>query len=513
MILINDTQTLQVVLAGAVATRQCPIDVGWAEDDGTTLSSDSSTSLTTNSSTAVDVIALPDPGSVIQLKSLSVFNADTAPIVLTIQKDVSGTPTILHTLTLAVGYKFSILGDECAVFDSTGATVTGASSTFLDLSDTPDSYTGHALKEVRVNAGETGLEFHTLTTADVPDSSNKRYVTDAELAVLAVTSGTNTGDVTLTAVGSSPSANGASLSGQVLTLQPADGTHPGLLTAGTQTIAGTKTFSSTISGSINGNAATVTTIPTLSGDVSNSGNVITVKGFPLVRTAVKTANYIAAANDLVACDSTAGGFTVTLPTAPADKTPVAIKHIILGAGNVITYACGGSDVLNKAAGSTSGTLSILAQGVLLEYQASTSIWTIVADDLPLGQLDLRYPVLNSSSVVKANNLHHVYATAPADVAGVVTLDLSADVDIWKLTLTKNITLAYSNVPAAPLGAEKEIIVTQDGTGGWTLTWPSGSKYPDGLVPIQTAAANAKDRYAFYADALPTYTTFRAPNIS
>lgn len=57
-------------------------------------------------------------------------------------------------------------------------------------------------------------------------------------------SGTNTGDVTLTAVGSSPNGNGASLSGQALTLQPADGTNPGLLTALAQTIGGVKTFSS-----------------------------------------------------------------------------------------------------------------------------------------------------------------------------------------------------------------------------------------------------------------------------
>ncbi len=56
--------------------------------------------------------------------------------------------------------------------------------------------------------------------------------------------GTNTGDVTLTAVGAAPSANGASLSGQALTLQPADATHPGLVTTGTQTFAGAKTLSS-----------------------------------------------------------------------------------------------------------------------------------------------------------------------------------------------------------------------------------------------------------------------------
>lgn len=57
-------------------------------------------------------------------------------------------------------------------------------------------------------------------------------------------SGTNTGDVTLTAVGSSPNANGASLSGQALTLQPADGSNPGVCTASAQTFGGVKTFSS-----------------------------------------------------------------------------------------------------------------------------------------------------------------------------------------------------------------------------------------------------------------------------
>lgn len=49
--------------------------------------------------------------------------------------------------------------------------------------------------------------------------------------------------LTLSAVGASPSANGASLSSQVLTLQPADPTHPGLVSITTQTLAGDKTFS------------------------------------------------------------------------------------------------------------------------------------------------------------------------------------------------------------------------------------------------------------------------------
>lgn len=87
-------------------------------------------------------------------------------------------------------------------------------------------------------------------------------------------SGTNTGDVTLTAFGSTPSANGASLSGQALTLQPADATHPGGVTTGSQTFAGTKTFTSTIAADISGNAATATSATTAT-TATNATNVAT----------------------------------------------------------------------------------------------------------------------------------------------------------------------------------------------------------------------------------------------
>lgn len=60
-------------------------------------------------------------------------------------------------------------------------------------------------------------------------------------------SGSNSGDITLGSFGSTPAANGASLAAQVLTLQPADGTHPGSVSTAAQTFAGTKTFSAIVS--------------------------------------------------------------------------------------------------------------------------------------------------------------------------------------------------------------------------------------------------------------------------
>lgn len=41
--------------------------------------------------------------------------------------------------------------------------LSGGASAFTDLTDVPASYTGEALKVVRVNAGETGLEFATIS--------------------------------------------------------------------------------------------------------------------------------------------------------------------------------------------------------------------------------------------------------------------------------------------------------------------------------------------------------------
>lgn len=72
--------------------------------------------------------------------------------------------------------------------------------------------------------------------------------------------GTNTGDVTLAAFGSTPSAAGASLSGQALTLQPADGSNPGGVSTVAQTFGGAKTLSGAILNGITTIAEAVTSL-------------------------------------------------------------------------------------------------------------------------------------------------------------------------------------------------------------------------------------------------------------
>lgn len=89
---------------------------------------------------------------------------------------------------------------------------------------------------------------------------------DSTLFLLQVCSATNTWT---SATGTSPTSignldaqaantKGLALVSNVLSAQSADATHPGVVNTTTQTFAGVKTFSSTISGSVNGNAATAT---------------------------------------------------------------------------------------------------------------------------------------------------------------------------------------------------------------------------------------------------------------
>lgn len=128
---------------------------------------------------------------------------------------------------------------------------------------------------------------------------------------------------------------------------------------------------------------------------------LAAKAFGLVRTAVKTANYTAVASDLVACNTTGGAFTVTLPTAPADGTRCAVKLVIQGGTSAVTVASAGSDVFNVAGGPTTRTVALLNEASVFVYQASTAIWTTVENNFPLPAADLRY-VLQSLGTTKGD---------------------------------------------------------------------------------------------------------------
>lgn len=107
-------------------------------------------------------------------------------------------------------------------------------------------------------------------------------------------------------------------------------------------------------------------------------------------TAVKSADYTATVNDYIPSDISAAGFTISLPSAPGDKSIIGVKIVSVTPGNTLTIKAGGTDVFNRAAGSTSLTMVLQFQSVLLQYKSSTGIWYVTESGFALSTLDARF---------------------------------------------------------------------------------------------------------------------------
>lgn len=225
-------------------------------------------------------------------------------------------------------------------------------------------------------------------------------------------------------------------------------------------------------------------------------------------TAVKTANYAAIVNDLIPCDNTSGSFTVTLPTAPADKSIVGVKTVIQSGTNTITIAAGGSDVFNKAGGSTTLTISLLFQGFLLQYKASTGIWYAYANDMTLSSLDARYaPISITGTVTSVTGTTNQIDVASGTTTPVISLHSGGTLPgAWALgtpasMVGTNITGTASGLTAGSvttnanstgdvtsIGNATTLATVNSNTGGWgnASNVPQITVNGKGLI---TAAAN------------------------
>lgn len=113
---------------------------------------------------------------------------------------------------------------------------------------------------------------------------------------------------------------------------------------------------------------------------------------PLSPTAVKTANYTAAAGELVPVDTTSGILSATLPTTPADKSIVAVTKVDASA-NYVIVARGGSAKFYSSAGPTSGiTLSAQGDSVVAQYNAAGDFWHVLSKPKSFVQVPVWYEV-------------------------------------------------------------------------------------------------------------------------
>lgn len=84
------------------------------------------------------------------------------------------------------------------------------------------------------------------------------------------------------------------------------------------------------------------------------------------------------------------------------------------------------------------------------------------------------------------------AAVTASVTGTATVDWTRGT-LQQITLTGDVTLTFAGLGD---GQRVTLLVVQDGTGGWTVTWPSDVRWPGNVPPAWTPAADAVDLVTF-----------------
>ena len=191
------TKSLSLVLAGAKATVDCDIVSAWADNDGTDFT-EGSTDLVSNGTTPVTVVDAPAASTRRIVKSISVYNADTAPVTASVSLISAGGTRIVATVTLAVGDTWTTDGTydndgnfKTGVIGPTGPT--GPTGYTGPIGPTgPTGYTGPT--------GPTGYTGYTGAgnfTGYTGPTGYTGYTGATEAGSLPLAGGTMTGDIQL----------------------------------------------------------------------------------------------------------------------------------------------------------------------------------------------------------------------------------------------------------------------------------------------------------------------------
>jgi len=101
-VILNTTDSIQAFLAGAITTTQPDYVVSWTAMVDTVLSKPDNATGTLNSTTPVTLAAAPASGQRL-VRTIAIYNRDTASATVTVVLDVSGTDRYLYKATLATG--------------------------------------------------------------------------------------------------------------------------------------------------------------------------------------------------------------------------------------------------------------------------------------------------------------------------------------------------------------------------------------------------------------------------
>lgn len=174
--------------------------------------------------------------------------------------------------------------------------------------------------------------------------------------------------ITIGAVSAVPDAKGASIvvdsTSRTIVLHPADGSNAGVVTAGTQTFGGNKTFQDSV-------AAAKTF---LAGSTGTANSTVQVDGSLSMAIKTITANYTAtAADNTILANTSTGALTITLPS------PASITGRIYTIKKIGTGGIDNDLTINPASGTIDGGTSykIYNDWTFVTLQTDGANWYII----------------------------------------------------------------------------------------------------------------------------------------
>jgi hypothetical protein len=172
-------------------------------------------------------------------------------------------------------------------------------------------------------------------------------------------------------------------------------------------------------------------------------------------------------------------------------------------------------VLGSISGNT--ITSTVATGTAPLQVASNTVVANLNSQLLNGLPSSSFASLSGSETL-VNKTFQAYTEKVSTIGAISTATYSLDTslaNIFDLTLNANVTLTFTNVPAAGNSRPVTLIVRQPASSAGKLLTVTGAKYTDGVLPILSTNVNAIDVLAFWSiDGGTTHIgTFAMANVS
>ena len=256
--------------------------------------------------------------------------------------------------------------------------------------------------------------------------------------------------VTLAAVGSSPNADGATLSGQVLNLEPADSTNPGVVSTISQNFAGDKTFDDSV---------------IIDGDLTAQGSFVTLDS-PDVNI-----GQVAGTTDIIG--------TVTIEYNPANPTnwAPAPDDVIEGLDQLADRFVSQNQVTKEPTGFPNRTDSVTSFSDTSPDRTFTIAPTGVSFDFYVKGTKFTKTAPESIQLPNLAGNHYIYYTD----AGVLSTTQTLSSSLFEDNALVSIVYWNTDTNTRSYFAEERHGLTMDGATHTYLHTVFGARYLSGLA--------------------------------